>query len=321
MKVMANSLIFMFPGQSSRNPDMIGKITREWPQSAAIVAQASEVLKRDLATHFRPDNSDMFVRNRDVQIGVFVTNHIHMKRLEQAGARACWSLGLSLGEYNHLVHAGALTFEDALSLIDERGKFFDESAPGIMTSVFPIEAEVVEKKIAALGLSRRVAISLYNTPRQQVLSGDREAVTQLVAGLEEETLVEVVEIEPKIPMHSSALAPVAKKFGAVLARTKFTTPSLPYVPNVTGSVFVNATPEQIRINLALHVRAPVRWRDSIDGLAARVPDAHFLEVGPGAILYNMFGRGWTPGQRSKTDTGRNWREHLNGLAAELRHGP
>jgi len=318
--VVADSLIFMFPGQSSRNPDMIEKVTREWPQSAAIVAQASDVLKRDLAAHFRPDNSEIFVRNRDVQIGVFVANHIHMKRLEQAGARARWSLGLSLGEYNHLVHAGALTFECALSLINERGRLFDEGAPGVMISVFPIEAEVVERKIAALGLIRRVAISLYNAPRQQVLSGDREAVAQLVAGLEEETLVEVVEIEPKIPMHSSALAPVAEKFRAVLARTQFTTPSLPYVPNVTGSAIVNATPEQIRTNLALHVRVPVRWRDSIDGLAVRVPDVHFLEVGPGATLFNMFGRGWTPGRRSKTDTGRNWREHLNGLTAELRHG-
>jgi [acyl-carrier-protein] S-malonyltransferase len=319
MTVALGSLIFMFPGQSSRHPDMIEKVTSEWPQSAAIVAHASDLLRRDIAAHFRSDNPNIFAHNRDVQIGVFITNHIHMKRLEEAGVVGRWSLGLSLGEYNHLVHAGALTFEAALLLIDERGRLFDKGPPGVMASLFPIEADNVERKIVELNASGRVVISLYNAPRQQVVSGDRRAVAQLVAALEEETLIEVTEIEPKIPIHSPAFESVAKKFREVLARTPITTPRLPYLSNVTGVPAVNPSPDQIRGNLALHICEPVRWRDSIDALAEHLPDAHVLEVGPRAVLYNMFGRGWNPGRRSKADNGHNWREHIKRLTAELRH--
>jgi [acyl-carrier-protein] S-malonyltransferase len=319
MIVAASSLIFMFPGQSSRHPDMIEKVTREWPRSGAIVAHASDVLGRDLESQFRSDNPDIFVRNRDVQVGVFLANHIYMKRLEHAGVVARWSLGLSLGEYNHLVHAGALTFEDALALIDERGRLFDRGPPGVMASMFPIEPHIIERKIAELGIVGRVVISLYNAPRQQVVSGDRDAVTRLVAALDAETLVEVAEIEPNIPMHSPMFAPVAKRFGDVLARTHFVTPALPYVPNITGTIIANPSPDQIRTSLILHVCQPVRWQNSVDTLAGNLSDAHFVEVGPRAVLYNMFGRGWTPGRRSKTDHGKNWLKHTNGLMAGQLH--
>ena len=105
----------------------------------------------------------------------------------------------------------------------------------------------------------------------------------------------------------------------MLFRSPITTPRLPYLSNVTGVPAVNPSPDQIRGNLALHICEPVRWRDSIDALAEHLPDAHFLEVGPRAVLYNMFGRGWNPGRRSKADNGHNWREHIKRLTAELRH--
>jgi [acyl-carrier-protein] S-malonyltransferase len=243
-----------------------------------------------------------------------------MQRLEQAGFQARWSLGLSLGEYNHLVHAGALTFEDALLLVEARGRLYEESQPGVMTAIFPIEAETVQRKIAAFGLTDRVAIGLHNAPGQQVLSGDRDAVAKLVAALEDETFLEAVEIEARIPMHSPAMRPVAERFHAILAQTRFRTPKLRYVPNVTAKPIADPSPDTIRELLAMHVYKPVRWKDSVDAVAAEVSGAHFVEVGPGTILCSMFGRGWTPGRRSVADTGQNSSERITGLTADLRHG-
>jgi malonyl CoA-acyl carrier protein transacylase len=186
-----------------------------------------------------------------------------------------------------------------------------------MTSLFPIEAEIVERKIAELGLAGRVVIGLYNAPRQQVVSGDRDSVAKLIDALEDETIA-AVEIESRIPMHAPAFESVAKRFRDVLARTPMTTPKLPYLPNITGKLMANPSPEQIRAKLAMQVYGPVRWRDSLDALAKHLPDAHFIEVGPRAVLYNMFGRGWSPGRRSKTDNCQNWPEHNKGLMAEPR---
>src|SRR5258706_4401527 len=316
----ADSLIVMFPGQNSRYPEMVEKIAAENAICAAALDRASAILGRDLAAHYRSGNAGMFARNRDVQIGIFIANHLHMLLLKDAGIHADWSLGMSLGEYNHLVHVGALTFEDALALIEERGRLYEEGPLGVMVSVFRVEAEVVDRKIEELGLEGRVAVGLYNSPRQQVLSGEHEAVFPLIAALEEDQLIEFIEIDPLMPMHSPIFAPVAEKFRDVLAGTRIEAPLLAYVPNVTGTVLFEASPDDVRSHLASHICASVLWQASVDSLASRVSNAHFVEVGPRAVLSNLFGRGWMPGRRSKTDAGENWPQHIRALIAELHNG-
>jgi [acyl-carrier-protein] S-malonyltransferase len=312
-----SELVFMFPGQSSKYPEMIEKVTAAHPESRAVVARASEILGRDLAAHYRADNGALFASNRDVQIGVFLANHLHLLMLDAAGVRAPWSLGLSLGEYNHLVHVGALSFEDALPLVDARGRLYDEHAGGVMISVFPVEAAVVERAIAALGVGDRVAVGLYNSPRQQVLSGEQAAVERVVAALEAEDFIEAAVIEPRIPMHAPVFAPVAAGLAHVLARTRLVAPRGAYVPNVRGEVLEGASADDVRACLTAHVHRPVLWQKSIDAVAARLPGACFVEVGPRAVLYNLFGRGWTPGRRARTDATEGWSNHFASLVAEL----
>jgi len=317
---VAPTLVFMFPGQSSRHPEMIEKVIRDDRESQAIVALASDIVGRDLATHYRACNAAMFGRNRDVQIGVFLANHLHLRRLERAGIHGDLSLGLSLGEYNHLVHIGALSFEAALRLIDERGSLYDEGPEGVMVSVFPVAPEAVEDAIDSLDVRGRAAIGLYNSPKQQVLAGERAAVEQVVAALDAEMLIDAVEIESRIPMHAPTFAPVATRFGEVLTRTQIGAAHLPHVPNFRGVVSETAGPDEIRECLLAHVWQPVHWRASIDAVAERAPGACFVEVGPGGVLCNLFGRGWMPGRRARTDSTEAWCDYLPNLAAELCDG-
>lgn len=313
-------VVLMFPGQSSRYPEMIEKLTADDPPLANIVAEASEILDRDLGAHFRSENPDVLARNRDVQVGVFLANHLHAAALAGQGVTAAWSVGLSLGEYNHLVHIGAITFAHALRLVDARGELYDRAHGGVMVSVFPLDAEIIEETIARLGLSSQVAIGLYNSPRQQVLSGERGAVEQVLAALEGETYFEAHEIESRIPMHAPVFVETGARFADLLLDTHFAVPRLPYVPNVRATVLDAPPADVIRVCLTAHVSRPVRWRASIDALAERVPNAKFVEVGPKAVLYNLFGRGWMPGTRHKTDSTTSWRAHVTALAQELHDG-
>jgi [acyl-carrier-protein] S-malonyltransferase len=309
--------IFMFPGQSSRYPEMIEKLTRSHAVAADLVARASQVLGRDLAAHYRAENASMFATNRDVQIGVFLANQLHASVLASEGIVASWSLGLSLGEYNHLVHIGALAFEDAIHLVDARGLLYDDAVGGVMVSVFPVDAELVEQTIEQLGLSDKAGVGLYNSPRQQVISGERTAVEQIVAALEAEVFLDATEIEPRIPMHAPVFAPTGERLGRELAKLPFTTAALPYLPNTRAELYDRPSAETIRTCLVEHVYRPVRWRASVDALAARVDDPTFVEVGPKSVLYNLFGRGWTPGARQRTDVAEGWTEHVRKIAKEL----
>ena len=310
--------IAMFPGQSSRYPEMLDKVAATEPVCAAVLRDASELLGRDLRMHFRAENHEMFARNQDVQIGVFLANHCHLRLLEHRGAAPVWSLGLSLGEYNHLVHIGALTFADAVRLVDARGRLYDEATGGLMTSVFPLDAAITEAAIARLELGSSVAIGLYNSPRQHVISGERTAVERLLTELEREEYFDAKTIEPRIPMHAPCFAPTAARLAAILESVPFATPHHPYVPNVHGEVITHAAPAYIRTCLVEHVAHPVRWKASVDAIAAHVPAPWFVEIGPRSVLHNLFGQDWMPGRRSRTDSGDAWPAHLTALSTELR---
>jgi [acyl-carrier-protein] S-malonyltransferase len=286
------TLVAMFPGQSSRYPEMLSKLATE-PACAPILAEAAAILGGALPADF--------TTNRDVQVGVFLANHLHLKRLEAAGVTTRWSLGLSLGEYNHLVHIGALAFDDALRLVDARGRLYDEATGGLMVSVFPLDAAPIEQAIMRLGLSERVGVGLYNSPRQHVLSGDRAAVEQVLAELETEEYFDATVIEPRIPMHAPCFGATAERFARLLADVRFAEPTGVYVPNVRGALLGRAIATEIRDCLIAHVHRPVRWQASVDAIAAHVAEPWFVEVGPRGVLHNLFGKDWMPGRRAKTD--------------------
>jgi [acyl-carrier-protein] S-malonyltransferase len=305
-----SELVFMFPGQSSRYPAMLEKLAAR-PECADVVRRATSILGRDLAAHYRADNPAIYATNRDVQIGVFLANHLHLVMLEAHGLRARRSLGLSLGEYNHLVHIGALAFDEALPLIDARGRLYDEAEGGLMVSVFPTDAASIEGAIARLGLSGRVVVGLYNSPKQQVISGERAAVERLVAALEEESFIDAIAIEPRIPMHAPVFEPIGRRLAPVLERIAFS-PCRGYVPNVRGAVLDIASPTVIRELLVAHTYQPVRWHASIEAVATS--DCVFVEVGPRAVLFNLLAKSF---RRARSDDEGDLAIHLRALTSEL----
>lgn len=302
--------IAMFPGQSSRYPEMIDKLAGA-PVAAGLIARASELLGRDLRVQ-------PLATNRDVQVGVFLANHLHLALLEDRGVTFAWSLGLSLGEYNHLVHIGALSFDDALRFVELRGELYDHATGGKMVSIFPLEAAEIEAVIDRLGLGAEVGIGLYNSPRQNVISGEARAVDRVVSVLEHDHYFDATVIEPRIPMHAPCFSRTARNLAAALEDLAVAPPAHPYLPNTLGELFVNATPSLIRGCLADHVDHPVRWKASVDAIAAHVSAPIFVEVGPRAVLHNLFGKDWMPGRRAKTDAAEDWGTRLETLATELR---
>ena len=309
--------ILMFPGQSSRYAGMIDLCLARAPEVAGpLVAEASDVLGRDLVAVYRAEG--VYDTNRGVQVGVFLANHLHLKSLEAAGVTATLSLGLSLGEYNHLVHIGALSFADALRLVDQRGQVYDAGPEGFMASVFPLDLETLEEVVASVKDKGPLEIGNRNSPTQNVLSGARAAVEAAMAVLDEEHGCECVVIEKKIPMHASLFRPAADALRPALEAAPWRPPTGRYLPNVTAAFEPDPTPNRIVDLLYRHVFSSVRWRESIDLLAAEVPDAAFVEVGPKAVLYNLLNRKWRASPRFKTDAPEGQPGQFDAVAAALR---
>jgi [acyl-carrier-protein] S-malonyltransferase len=278
------TIVYMFPGQNSRYPEMIDRL-RQWSGCDRILQDASDVLERDVRSHFRAGNRQMFSHNRDVQIGVFLAAYILSDWLAMEGIRSNASLGLSLGEYNHLVDIGVLSFASALRLLDARGCAYEDGPRGLMMSVFPSDREQV---IEALGNAADISIELSS--KHFVIGGETATVQAAAARLEEEEFAEARVIDAVLPMHSRLFRPAADAFRAALERTCWMPARKPYLPNVDGEFVIDARPAHFVDRLYRHVFSTVRWSRSVDAIVNRYPDAVLVEVGPGRVLYNSVSR-------------------------------
>lgn len=302
--------VFMFPGQSSRYPEMLERIINGYAPAREVVELASRILDRDLLGIYQAGPAS-FERNRDVQVGVFLTSHIYMMALQSHGVDADISLGLSLGEYNHLVHIGAIDFEDALKLVDARGRIYDEGPQGMMAALFPIGQEEVDELLARACSAGCVQVANANSPTQFVVAGETVAVEAAMKIAQDDFAIDPVVIERRIPMHTQVFRPAAEALLPHLQAAPFRTPKRPYISNVLGGFVDNPTPARIVELLAAHVYSPVLWRKAIDTVVASKADSVFVEVGPRAVLYNMLQKRWHANQKFKTDVS-------EGLAANIR---
>lgn len=309
-------LILQFPGQSSRDPTVIERLLGARPHLAGVVEAASSTLGRDLRAHYVASNPAIFATNRDVQVGVFLANQLFAELLAQHEVEAVASLGLSLGEYSHLVHIGAIDFLGALRLVDRRGELYDQGPAGHMVAVFPLPFEVAERTAAELG-GGRVSVAIESSPTQQVLAGPRADMARVLEAIDAEHFVEAVEIEPRIPMHTPVFAPVERALRPVLEAAPLRAPRLDYLPNVDAEPHADPTRAVIVDALARHVTHPVRWRASIERVAALHPGATFLEVGPRAVLSNLFRGAWRPGEALRMDAPTDLCGHLDALLERL----
>lgn len=307
----------MFPGQSSRDPEMFERLRALHPLTGEIFEHASDVLGRDLGLHYQAGNPEIFATNHDVQVGVFLASYMYGESLRAAGVTAAFSLGLSLGEYNHLVHIGAVSFEDALRLVDVRGRLYDAGPDGAMASVFPLEEATLVAVVEQAQAHGSLEVAVFNAPAHHVLSGERTALEAALGLLEREHFIEGVVIEPHIPMHSSRFAPVGHALRAVLEGVPWKAPARPYLPNAVGR-FID-DPAQFVTLLSQHVHRPVRWRHSIDFIADHVESAVFVEVGPRRVLCNMLTKRWRSNPRFATDSGEGWPASFDRLIEELSH--
>jgi [acyl-carrier-protein] S-malonyltransferase len=171
----------------------------------------------------------------------------------------------------------------------------------MMAALFPIDREDVEdilRRTADIGCIR---VANYNSPSQFVVAGQSAAVQAAMDIAQDEFSIDPVIIEKKIPMHTPVFSSVAEALLPHLKQARFRSPVRPYISNVLGTYVNDATPERIIELLAQHVYSPVLWRQAIDEVVSRRPDAVFVEVGPRGVLYNMLQKRWHANVKFKTD--------------------
>jgi malonyl CoA-acyl carrier protein transacylase len=191
--------------------------------------------------------------------------------------------GHSLGEYAALVAAGALEFDDAVRLVDERASAMadaGEQSAGGMIAMLGGDARGVRNLAERLGL----VVANDNAPGQLVLSGPIEAIAEAEEVARDEAGARARRLDVTGAFHSKLMEPAADRLRAALDATPVHELQIPVYSNGSASPFVD-----VRRELAENLLRPVRWRETLLALrTARIE--RFVELGPGAVLTGLVKR-------------------------------
>ena len=263
---MSPPIALLFPGQGSQTDTMRETVERHRPELLELALEVSgddPFARAGEGTHF-------------AQPAIYCASLAGYTRLGEPEVELM--AGHSLGEFAALAAAGALSPEDGLRLVAERGRLMQDA--GVRSRGGMLAVRGGAEQAAPLAERHGLTLANDNSPDQVVLSGAREAIEASAGDAKSEGL-RAVALPVAGAFHSPLMAPAVAALEAALAEVEF------HAPRTTVICAGSARPfEDPRRELAQGVLAPVRWRETL--LALREHGAErYLETGPGKVLSGL----------------------------------
>jgi len=165
--------------------------------------------------------------------------------------------GLSLGEFTALAAAGAMSFEDAIQIVRQRGRFMQEACEGThgaMAAIIGLD----EAKTRAVCAQAGVELANLNCPGQIVISGSSDKMTAACELAKSYGARKAMPLPVAGAYHSSLMASAQPKLEAALAAIRIERPKVSVIANVTARP--HGEPADIARRLVEQVTSTVRWK-------------------------------------------------------------
>lgn len=281
-----SKVAFCFPGQGSFAAGMGRDFAEAVPAAKAIFERSSAASGLDLEHLCFHGEAEELFDTAVQQPALVATSLAVLAALQERGIKADFVIGHSVGEFAALAAAEAMTLEEAMVLVRERGLAMAEAAarnPGSMAAILGLADEVVE------GLCRRILgvwPANYNCPGQIVVSGENLAVDECIELAQSHGARRAVKLKVSGAFHSPLVARAADRLRPAIEKVRFQEPSVPFMSTVTARV---ESAQRMGPLLVDQLTAPVRFTQSATELM-RGGVRTFVEVGPGDVLSGLVRR-------------------------------
>jgi [acyl-carrier-protein] S-malonyltransferase len=230
-------------------------------------------------------DQETLTHTANAQLATFVFSLVVLDAVERLGLEPSACAGHSLGEYTALVASGALSYEDGLRLVAERGAAMQdaaENAPGTMAAILGLEDDAAEA--ACQRAEGDVWVANYNAPGQVVLAGSREALDAASTIAKSLGAKRVLPIPVGGAFHTPYMAPARDRLRKALQNVVFHEPEPVVYANVDARP--HGDPDEWPGLLSAQLCSPVRWRQTLlalfeDGMRT------YVELGPGGVLTGL----------------------------------
>lgn len=279
-------LSFIFPGQGSQKVGM-GKDFYETSDVAKeMFERASSAIDVDFTKLLFEENENLG-KTEFTQPAILLVSAIAHKLFEnEVAIRPVYALGHSLGEFSALVSVGAMSLEDAIYTVHNRGKFMNEACSdggaGMMVTLGLADEVVEEISAEAREAGKKIWSANYNTDGQIVVAGVKEDLASLVdtfksAGAKRAMLLDM-SVASHCPILQSACEPLTNILNEKLTDNFLS----PVISNVTAAAYSSKN-EALDL-LSKQLISPVKYKHSVASIENDVD--MFIEFG-GSVLKGM----------------------------------
>ena len=277
---------YIFPGQGAQFPGMAKELYDSRKEARNLLERANEILGFRITDIMFEGSDEDLKATKVTQPAIFLHSVVLAKCLE--GFAPDMVAGHSLGEFSALAAAGAMSFEDALKLVEIRAREMQKCCdidPGTMAAIIALPDETIEKICSSI--EGTVVPANYNCDGQVVISGEMNAIEAACKAMKEAGAKRALPLVVGGAFHSPLMEPARVALAKAIDSTRIVEPVCPVYQNVTA--LPTKDPDTIRENLLLQLTSPVRWTQSVRNMISDGADS-FTEIGPGKVLQGLVKR-------------------------------